>query len=185
MTWLVWTFVVAAAAVIVTTYNRAANLRQACDQAWSDISVQTLQRYDVVPNFVEVVRGYARHERDTLEAVILARNVALNARDGPNWQTSESNLTAAVHRVVGLAEAYPDLKANNNFLGLQAELSEIENKIAAARRFFNRSVAEYNAFLDQFPTLLFSRLVGFRPREFFDIDPSDRDAVARPPAIRF
>lgn len=177
--------IVVVAVYLVILYNRLVSLRQTVSQAWSDISVQLKQRHDLVPNLVETVKGYAGHERETLEAVTAARNAAVSAAD-PNAQAKAENmLTGALRQLFALAEAYPDLKANENFLHLQAELSDLENKIAASRRFFNNAVQEYNTAIEQFPAVLIARQFGFTSSEFFELDESEAAAVATPPQVKF
>ncbi|MCP4382701.1 MAG: LemA family protein [Hyphomicrobiales bacterium] len=177
--------IVLVAIYLVILYNRLVSLRQTVSQAWSDISVQLKQRHDLVPNLVETVKGYAGHERETLEAVTAARNAAVSAA-GPDAQAKAENmLTGALRQLFALAEAYPDLKANENFLHLQAELSDLENKIAASRRFFNNAVQEYNTAIEQFPAVLIAGQFGFTPREFFELEESEAAAVAAPPQVKF
>src|SRR6516165_347938 len=143
--WIVIGLLVLIGLWLVMTYNGLVTLRQRCRQAFSDIDVQLKQRHDLIPNLVETVKGYAAHERGTLEAVVQARNAAIAAH-GPTAQAQAENvLQGALRQLFALAEAYPDLKANQNFQQLQVELSDLENKIAAARRFFNNTAAEYNA----------------------------------------
>jgi LemA protein len=183
--WILIGAVVLIVLYVIVVYNRLVSLRQAANQAWSDISVQLKQRHDLVPNLVETVKGYATHERGTLEAVIQARNTAV-AASGPAAQAQAENmLSGALRQLFALAEAYPDLKANTNFLQLQSELSDIENKIAAARRFFNNSVSEYNASIEQFPAVLFARNFGFTGRQFFELDEGERAAVETAPKVQF
>lgn len=185
MEWIVIGAVVLIVLFVIVIYNRLVSLRQAVNQAWSDISVQLKLRHDLVPNLVETVKGYAGHERGTLEAVIQARNAAV-AASGPAAQAQAENvLSGALRQLFALAEAYPDLKANTNFLELQRELSDIENKIAAARRFFNNAVSEYNASIEQFPAVLFAKSFGFTGREFFELDEGERAAVNTAPKVQF
>ena len=161
------------------------SLRQTVNQAWSDISVQLKQRHDLVPNLVETVKGYAAHERGTLEAVTQARNAAVSAA-GPEAQAKAENmLTGALRQLFALSEAYPDLKANQNFLQLQSDLSDIENKIAAARRFFNNAVQEFNTAIQSFPMVLVAGPLGFTQRTFFEVDESERAAVEAAPQVKF
>ncbi|HMN87405.1 MAG TPA: LemA family protein [Bauldia sp.] len=183
--WIVLGVIVLIALYLIFVYNRLVSLRQTVNQAWSDISVQLKQRHDLVPNLVETVKGYATHERGTLEAVVNARNAAL-AASGPDAQAKAENmLTGALRQLFALAEAYPDLKANQNFLQLQADLSDLENKIAASRRFFNNAVQEYNASIQQFPAVLIARQMGFTERAFFELDEGERAAVQAPPQVKF
>ncbi|MBU6406999.1 MAG: LemA family protein [Alphaproteobacteria bacterium] len=169
-------------------YNRLVALRQRCNQAFADVDVQLKQRHDLTPNLVETVKGYAAHERETLEAVINARNQAVKAEgsgDVGAMSSAEGALGAALGRLIALSEAYPDLKANANFQQLQAELSDIENKIAAARRFFNSAVSEYNTGREQFPAVLFAGALGFTPRDFFDLGEEQRDRLDDAPQVSF
>jgi LemA protein len=157
--------------IAVMAYNRLVALRQNANQAFADIDVQLKQRHDLIPNLVETVKGYASHERGTLEAVIAARNTATAATGVQQQAAAEGMLGAALGRLIALSEAYPDLKANANFQQLQSELSDIENKLAAARRFFNNAVSEYNTGIQQFPAVLFAGMFGFAHRDFFDVAP--------------
>jgi LemA protein len=168
----------------VVTYNGLVTLRQNANQAFADIDVQLKQRHDLIPNLVETVKGYATHERGTLEAVIAARNSAMSATGVQATAAAEGMLGAALGKLVALAEAYPDLKANTNFQQLQSELSDIENKLAAARRFFNNAVGEYNTGIQQFPAVLFAGMMGFAQREFFDVG-GDRATLNTAPQVKF
>jgi len=170
---------------LIAMYNRLVALRQTGNQAWSDIDVQLKQRYDLIPNLVETVKGYAKHEKDTLEAVVNARNAAMSAGTVADQAAAENMLTGALKSLFALSEAYPDLKANTNFLQLQAEISDIENKIAAARRFYNNAVAEYNTAQEQFPAVLMAKQFGFEKRDFFEVAASERSAVNAPPSVKF
>ena len=148
--------------MLIGAYNRLVKLNQEANQAFADIDVQLRQRHDLVPNLVETVRGYAGHERGTLEAVVQARNSAVAAGSVHDKAQAEGLLTGALRQLFALSEAYPDLKANENFLQLQSELGDIENKLAAARRFFNNAVAEFNASAQSFPNVLFAGMFGVR-----------------------
>jgi LemA protein len=170
---------------LIMTYNGLVTLRQRTRQAFSDIDVQLKQRHDLVPNLVETVKGYAAHERGTLEAVIAARNAAATAQGPAAQAAAEGALQGALRQVFALSEAYPDLKANQTFQQLQNELSDLENKIAAARRFFNNSAAEYNATRESFPAALFAAAMGFTAQEFFNLAESERAAVASAPQVKF
>ncbi|MBY0563871.1 MAG: LemA family protein [Hyphomonadaceae bacterium] len=174
--------------LLIGIYNRLVALRQNCNQAFADIDVQLKQRHDLVPNLVETVKGYAAHEAGTLEAVIQARNAAVTAErtgDPKTMGAAEGMLGAALGRLIALAEAYPDLKANTNFQQLQAELSDIENKLAAARRFFNNAVGEYNTGREQFPAVLIAGPFGFGSRDFFDVGEDQRVTLDQPPQVKF
>jgi LemA protein len=186
--WIIIGIVAVLVLFLVTTYNRLVTLRQRTSQSWSDISVQLKQRHDLVPNLVETVKGYAAHERGTLDAVVQARNAAVSASSGGSPQAqaqAENMLSGALRQLFALSEAYPDLKANQNFLQLQAQLTDIENKIAAARRFFNNSTQEYNSAIQQFPAVVFAGSMGFKPGTFFEVDEAERAAVNAAPQVKF
>ncbi len=173
--------------LVVGGYNKLVALDQRADQSFADIDVQLKQRQDLIPNLVETVKGYASHERGTLDAVTQARAAAAGATSVNDKVQAENMLTGALGRLFAVAEAYPDLKANSNYLELQRELSDIENKLAAARRFFNNAVSEFNAVRRQFPTVLFAGMVGFgSDKPFFDVGEGDRAAMnAAPPSVKF
>ena len=173
--------------VVVGGYNRLVALDQRADQSFADIDVQLKQRQDLIPNLVETVKGYAAHERGTLDAVTQARAAAAGAHNVNERVQAENMLTGALGRLFAVAEAYPDLKANTNFQQLQMDLSDLENKLAAARRFFNSAVSEFNAARRQFPTVLFAAMVGFgSDKPFFDVGETDRAAMtAAPPTVSF
>src|SRR5581483_4944837 len=162
---------------IAVIYNGLVAMRQRVAQAFSDIDVQLKQRHDLVPNLVETVKGYAAHERGTLDEVVRARNAAIGAQGPAAQAAAENMLSGALRQIFALAEAYPNLKANTNFQQLQGELSDLENKIAAARRFFNNAVQEYNTGIQQFPAGPFAASLGFTGREFFDVG-DERKAIA-------
>jgi LemA protein len=183
--WIIVGIVVLVGLWLIMTYNGLVSLRQRSRQAFSDIDVQLKQRHDLVPNLVETVKGYAAHEKGTLEAVIKARNAAVAAQGPAAQAVAEGQLQGALRQLFALAEAYPDLKANQNFQQLQAELSDLENKIAAARRFFNNTAAEYNATRESFPAVLFAQAMGFGPQEFFNLEEAERKAVATAPQVKF
>ncbi len=172
------------ALLVVGIYNRLVALRARADQAFADIDVQLKQRHDLIPNLVEIVKGYAAHEKSTLDAVITARNAATHAGSVEEKVQAEGVLTGALGRLFALSEAYPDLKANTNFLGLQTELSDVENKLAAARRFFNNAIAEYNTARQSFPAVLFAGMFGFGHRSSFDLG-ERREALDVAPAVKF
>jgi LemA protein len=183
--WIVIGVIVLAGLWLIMAYNGLVSLRQRCRQAFSDIDVQLKQRHDLVPNLVETVKGYASHERGTLEAVIQARNAAVTAQGPAAQAQAEGALQGALRQIFALAESYPDLKANQNFQQLQAELSDLENKIAAARRFFNNAAAEYNATRESFPAALFAQSMGFSSQDFFNLDEGERAAVRTAPQVKF
>ena len=187
MGWAILGLIVVLVVYLIMTYNGLVAMRQRVNQAFADIDVQLKQRHDLIPNLVETVKGYAAHEKTTLDAVIQARNAAVSAQaQGPAAAgPAEGALGAALGRLFALSEAYPDLKANQNFLSLQSELSDIENKIAAARRFYNSSVAEYNAMTESVPAVFFARSMGFQQRGFFEIPEAERAVVQVAPQVKF
>ena len=162
---------------LIWTYNRLVQDRNRVDQAWSQVDVQLRLRYDLVPNLVETVKGYAAHERQTLEAVIGARNQAVQATGPEEQGQAEGLLTGALGRLFALAEAYPDLKANQNFLNLQEELTSIEGKIAYARQYYNDSVYNYNTRVQSVPSNLMAKPFGFTEREYFEVEGEGREPV--------
>jgi LemA protein len=182
--WIILGVVVALILYIIVIYNQLVAMRQRVNQSFADVDVQLKQRHDLIPNLVETVKGYAAHERTTLDAVIRARNAAMAAPGIDQKVQAENMLTGALRQLFALAEAYPDLKANQNFLQLQGELSDIENKLAAARRFFNNAVQEFNTGIQQFPAVLFAAMFGFTPQTFFDLG-EQRAQLEQAPSVKF
>ena len=169
--------VVVLAIVLIVMYNSLVKLRNRIDAAWAQIDVQLKRRYDLIPNLVETVKGYATHERETLEGVTQARNLAVSA-SGPEQQAAAENvLTGALKSLLAVSEAYPDLKANQNFLALQEELTGTEGKIAYARQYYNDQVYQYNTKIQTFPSLLIAGPFKFGPREFFQADDESKGPV--------
>jgi LemA protein len=168
----------------IGVYNSLVSMRQRVNQAYADVDVQLRQRHDLVPNLVETVKGYAAHERGTLDEVVKARNAAMTAQGPAQQAAAENMLTGALRQLFAVAEAYPDLKASANFQQLQAELTDLENKIAASRRFFNNAVQEYNTGIQQFPAALFAAALGFTQRTFFDVG-EERAVVEKAPQVKF
>ena len=183
--WIILGVLVLLVLWLVVVYNRLVALRQTTGQAWSDVDVQLKQRHDLIPNLVETVKGYAAHEAGTFEAVVKARNAAVSASTPEQSAAAEGVLGQALGRLFALAEAYPDLKANQNFLSLQGELSDIENRIAAARRFFNNAVAEFNSAIQQIPAVFFAGSLGFTPRSFFEVSEPERAVIQQAPQVKF
>jgi LemA protein len=183
--WVVLGVVVVLVLWIIMIYNQLVAMRQRVGQSFADVDVQLKLRHDLIPNLVETVKGYASHERGTLEAVVNARNAAMAAQGPAQQAAAENMLTGALRQMFALSEAYPDLKANQNFQQLQTEIADVENKIAAARRFFNNSVSEYNSGIQQFPAALFAASLGFREREFFDVGGEERQRLDKPPQVKF
>ncbi|TPW17848.1 MAG: hypothetical protein FD129_212 [bacterium] len=159
-------------------YNRLVALRNRIENAWSQIDVQLKRRVDLIPNLVETVKGYAAHEKETFERVIQARSALVNAGSNVAAQAQADNmLTGALKSLFALAEAYPELKANQNFMMLQEELSGTEGKIAYSRQFYNDSVLQYDNALEMFPTNILAGMFGFQPKPYFEAPATDREPV--------
>lgn len=180
-----WIIIIVAAAVIlwmIATYNGLIMRRRRVDEAWSDIDVQLKRRYDLIPNLVEAVKGYAKHESRVFEEVTKARTAAMGAQSIEEHSQAENMLTGALKSLFAVAEAYPDLKASQNFAKLQDELSDTENKIQAARRFYNGNIRDYNTRREQFPTNLMANAFGFKERNFFELNDEKERAT---PTVKF
>jgi len=164
--------IIAAAIVLwaIVAYNRFISLMTRASEAWSDIDVQLKRRYDLIPNLINTVKGYATHEKGTFEKVTEARTAAMGAQTVEEHSKAENMLTGALKSLFAVSENYPDLKANQNFLELQRELSDTENKIQAARRFYNGNVRDLNIKIDSFPSNLIAQMFKFAKREFFDLE---------------
>lgn len=185
MTIVIWSAVFMAIILlyIAMTYNRLIMMRQNVRESWSAVETELRRRFDLIPNIVETVKGYASHERGTLEAVIQARNNAQASINSPgNLADSQNMLTGALSKLFALSEAYPQLKANENFNQLQIELGETETRISQARRFYNANVREYNASLESFPNVMFAHSLGFSGQPYFGIDNAD---AFEPQAVKF
>jgi LemA protein len=175
--WILVALVVLAAIYALLTYNRLVSMRNRIENAWAQIDVQLKRRYDLIPNLVETVKGYAAHERATLEAVVQARNVAMAAQGPQDQAAAENMITGALKSVFALSEAYPDLKANQNFLNLQEELTGTEGRIAYARQFYNDSVYSYNTKIQSVPSNVIAKQFKFAEREYFEVDDAARGSV--------
>ena len=169
----------------ISLYNGLVRLRNRRQNAFADIDVQLRQRHDLVPQLVETVKGYASHEKELLTRITEARTAAMSARSIDDKIVAEQQLTSALQGLRVQVEAYPDLKANQNFLQLQEELSDIENKLASARRFFNGATTEYNNSVESFPGNLVARNFGFQREVFFDLGEDIRRRMEEPPSIKF
>ncbi len=180
-----WILLIAAAVIAlwaIMTFNGLVTLKNRVEEAWSDIDVQLKRRYNLIPNLVETVKGYAKHESGTFEKVTKARTEAMNAKSVADHAEAENMLSQTLKSLFAVAEAYPELKANQNFLSLQGELSDTENKVQAARRFYNGNVRDFNTKLQVFPTNMIAGMLGFKAREFFEIDNAAERAV---PNVKF
>lgn len=185
---ITWKFNIIAIIVLVvvwfaTMYNRFISLRNRAKEAWADIEVQLKRRYDLIPNLVNTVKGYATHESSAFENVTKARSAAMGAGSVADKATNENMLAGALKSVFAIAEAYPDLKANQNFLALQSELSDTENKIQSARRFYNGNVRDLNISIESFPSNIIAGIFHFTKMEFFDLP--DNDAAQNPVEVKF
>jgi LemA protein len=166
----------------VWTYNALVQLRNQVKNAWSQIDVQLKRRYDLIPNLVETVKGYAAHEKETFERVIQARQRGIDASTVKDQQAAENMITGALRQLFALAEAYPNLKANENFMALQEELASTENKIGFSRQYYNDTVQTFNTRQEMFPANLVASMLGFQPAEFFEVEEaSQREA----PKVKF
>ncbi len=171
--------------IFIVIYNGLVAKRQTVREAFSGIDVQLKLRRELIPNLVETVKGYAAHEKTTLDAVIAARNAAANAQGPAQLGAAEAQVSSALGKIFALAEAYPDLKASSNFVQLQTELSAIEDKVAASRRFYNSAVGDYNTAIEQFPGSLMAGMGGFQSSEFFDVGEAQRADLNNAPTVKF
>jgi LemA protein len=183
--WILIVFAVLLGIFAVVTYNALVNARVETQNAWSQIDVQLKRRHDLIPNLVETVKGYAKHEQATLERVIQARNAAVSAQGINNQIAAENQLSGALRQLFALSEAYPDLKANTNFLKLQEELTSTENRIGFARQHYNDSASQYNSMLLRFPSNIVANMFGFSSVSFFEVAPEEAAAVRQAPKVQF
>jgi len=175
--YIILAIVVVILIAIATMYNRFVRLRTRTDEAWSDIDVQLKRRYDLIPNLIETVKGYVEHEKETLQKVTEARTTAMNAGSMGERAGAENILTGALKSLFAVSESYPDLKANTNFLELQKELADTENKIQAARRFYNTNVRDLNIGVETFPQNIVAKMFNVAKREFFEIEEEEKEPV--------
>lgn len=178
---LLWIILAVVAVIIfwiIGVYNGLIRLKHRTDEAWSDIDVQLKRRYDLIPNLVETVKGYAKHEQDTLQKVIEARNAAMQQTGGAEEKAKAENmLSSTLKSIFALAESYPDLKANQNFAKLQDELSDTENKIQAARRFYNSNARDFNIKIDVFPNNTVASMLKFSKFEYFEAEEGEKENI--------
>ncbi len=175
--------IIAILVILVIIYNSLIRSRNRVDEAWSDIEVQLKRRYDLIPNLVEAVKGYTKQESSVLQNVTEARTKAMGAQSLDEKLKDENMLSGALKSLFAVAESYPDLKSNQNFMQLQTDLTDTEDKIQAARRFYNGTVRDFNTKLQVFPTNLFASMLGFKVRQFFDID--EKGAEGQPVKVNF
>jgi len=181
--WIIVGVIVVIALFLIVIYNRLVSLRQTVNQSWSDITVQLKRRADLIPNLIEAVKGYAAHEKAVFENVTRARAETLQAQGPAEAGAAENHMQQALKSIFAVAEAYPQLQASQNFLQLQSELVDTEDKIQASRRFYNGGVRELNTKIKVFPNNLFARNLGFQEREFFEV--IDGAAISEPPRVQF
>ena len=181
MGWIILAIVVLLVIFVISNYNSLVKLRNNVKDQWAQIEVLLKRRADLIPNLVETVKGYTKHESDTLEAVINARNKAVSATTPEDEMKANGELTGALNRLFALTESYPDLKANTNFMDLQANLKDTEDKISYARQFYNDSVLKYKNKLEMFPSNLVAMIFGFKPEAFFEASEEDR----KNPQVKF
>lgn len=179
LAWVIAVIVAVVAGYILVAYNSLVRLKNQMQEAWSDIDVQLKRRHSLIPNLVETVKGYATHEREAFESVTAARAKALGAQTPHEKAEAENMLSSTLKSIFALSENYPDLKANTNFLELQRELSDTENKIQASRRFYNGMVRDYNTATQTVPTNLIASMFGFGPAEFFELESEGEKAVPK------
>lgn len=185
MTLIIIAVVAVLALGLIAMYNGLVRANVRVDEAWSDISVQLKRRYDLIPNLVNTVKGYAKHEKSVFDDVTKARSDAMNAKSVPEQAAAENQFQQALKSLFAVAEAYPDLKANENFKHLQEELVDTEDKIQAARRFYNGSARDLNIKVKTFPTNIFAGMLGFKDREFFEVDEAEVVAAGKPTEVKF
>ena len=172
--------------VLWSTYNGLVKLDEQVNEAWSDITVQLKYRADLIPNVIETVKGYAKHEKEVFEGVTAAHSAIMGAKSVKSAAKAESEMTAALSRVFAVAEAYPELKANTNFQKLQEQLQDVEDKIQAARRFYNAGAKELNTKIKTFPTNIINNLIGhFKTRDYFEVAESERAKIENAPEVKF
>lgn len=183
--WIILGVVALLAVFLIATYNGLVKVKIRVDEAWSDITVQLKRRADLIPNLVETVKGYAKHEKGVFEEVTKARSTLVNANGVAETAEADNMFTGALKSLFAVAEAYPDLKANQNFQDLQAELVDTEDKVQASRRFYNGAVRELNTKLQVFPTNMFAGMLGFKTREFFEVNEAEAASIAEPTEVKF
>lgn len=171
--------------VIAVIYNGLVRSKVRVDEAWSDITVQLKRRTDLIPNLVESVKGYAKHEKGVFESVTQARSAIMSAKGVADTAKADNMIEGALKSLFAVAEAYPDLKANENFKALQDELVDTEDKIQASRRFYNGAVRDLNTKIQVFPTNIFAGMLGFKDREFYEVDEAESAKIAQPTEVKF
>lgn len=173
-------------AMIAGIYNGLVKLNERVNEAWSDITVQLKYRADLIPNVVEAVKGYAKHEKETFQMVTEARTAAMGAKTVKQAAEAEKEMTNALSKIFAIAEAYPELKANENFVKLQSQLQDVEDKIQAARRFYNAGAKDLNTRIKTFPVNIINNMIGhFKTREYFEVDEAEKAKIKDAPEVKF
>ncbi len=185
ITWIIIGLVVVVGLVFVGYYNSLVSLDNRAEEAWSDIDVQLKRRYNLIPNLVKTVKGYAKQEQEVFEKVTKARSEAINASGVKRQQKAENQLSDALKSLFAVSESYPDLKSSDNFQKLQDELTDTEDKIEAARRFYNANVRDLSIKIESFPSNIVANMFGFKKKELFQIDESQAEAVKKNPEVDF
>lgn len=185
MTWVLLAAAGLLVIAVVAIYNSLVRSKVRVEEAWSDITVQLKRRVDLIPNLIETVKGYAKHEKGVFEEVTKARAAVTSAGSVGETAQADNMLTGALKSLFAVAEAYPDLKASDNFKELQAELVDTEDKIQAARRFYNAAVRDLNTKIQVFPTVIFAKMLGFSSREFFELEQQEQEAAEKPVDVKF
>ncbi len=183
--WIILGVVALVIIFVWATYNSLVTLRVRVEEAWSDISVQLKRRLDLIPNLIETVKGYAAHEKGVFEAVTAARSNVINAKGVKDTAAAENQLEGTLKSLFAVAEAYPDLKANENFVELQRELVDTEDKIQGARRFYNSGVTNLNTKIQTFPANVVASIFSFKNRDFFEVEELEREAANKPVEVKF
>jgi LemA protein len=182
-TWILIALVAVILLAAIGIYNSLVTLKARSEEAWSDISVQLKRRYDLIPNLVSSVKSYAKHEREVFEKVTKARADAMDAGTMKDKEKAENELSKTLKSIFAVAENYPQLRANENFLNLQEELTDTENKIEASRRFYNANVRDYNIKIRAFPSNVFANIFNFQEKQLFEVEPSQKEAVEKAPKV--
>lgn len=181
--WIIIAIIAIILLYVAAAYNGLISLKTRTEEAWSDITVQLKRRYDLIPNLVATIKGYAKHEKKVFEEVTRARTAAISAKGMGSKAEAEKNLAGALKSVFAVAENYPNLKANENFLKLQGELSETENKVEASRRFYNANVRDYNIRIKSFPTNIIANSFSFKAKELFEVGEGEKAEVEKAPKV--
>ena len=183
--WIIVGCVVMIILTVIWTYNKLIMLNERVNEAWSDITVQLKYRADLIPNVIESVKGYAKHEKEAFKDVTEARSKVMGAKSVKSVAAAEDALTASLSKIFAIAEAYPQLKASENFKELQKQLQDVEDKIQAARRFYNAGAKELNVKMKGFPTNLIAKRLGFKIRDYFEVSASEAERIADAPEVKF